>query len=66
MISYKPFWATLKEKGVSTYNLIKTHNISSSLIDRIRKGKVITTAKLDDLCKILNCKVEDIIEFVEE
>lgn len=66
MISYKPFWATLKEKGVSTYNLIKTHNISSSLIDRIRKGKVITTATLDDLCKILNCKVEDIIEFVEE
>lgn len=66
MISYKPFWKTLKEKGESTYTLINKHNISSETIDRIRKGKGITTSKIDDFCKILDCKVEDIIEYIKE
>ena len=65
MISYEPFWQTLKEKGESTYTLIFKHGISSATIDRMKKGGGITTAKLDDLCKILQCRVEDIIEYVD-
>ncbi len=63
MISYAPFWQTLKEKGVSTYTLIHEYNISSATIDRIKKGKGITTAKIDDFCEILHCRVEDIIRY---
>lgn len=66
MISYAPFWETLKKRGESTYTLIFKYNISSATIDRMKKGGGITTAKIDDLCKILHCKVEDIIEFIEE
>ncbi len=66
MISYAPFWKTLKVKGQTTYTLINKYGISSGTIDRIRKGGGITTAKLDDLCKILNCRIEDLIEFVED
>lgn len=66
MISYAPLWKTLKEKGETTYSLINKHNISSSTIDRIRKGGGITTAKLDDFCRILNCRIEDIIEYVKD
>lgn len=66
MISYAPFWKTLKEKGESTYTLINKHNISSGTLDRMRKGNGISTAKINDFCKILNCKVEDIIEYIEE
>lgn len=66
MISYTPFWRTLKEKGESTYTLINKYGISSATIDRIRKGGGITTQKINDLCKILNCRVEDIIEYVDE
>ncbi len=66
MIQYDPFWRTLKEKGVSTYVLIYKYEISSSTIQRMRKGEAITTTKIDDLCKILHCRVEDIIEYVEE
>lgn len=56
----------MKEKGQSTYTLINKHNISSETIDRMRKGKGISTAKIDDFCRILHCKVEDIIEYVED
>lgn len=66
MIRYDPFWKTLKERGESTYSLINKHNISSATIDRIRKGNGITTQKLNDLCHILGCKVEDIIEYVDD
>lgn len=65
MISYRPFWETLKKSNETTYTLINKYSISSSTIDRLRKGYGISTAKIDDLCKILNCKVEDIIEYIE-
>ena len=66
MISYRPFWETLKNSGETTYTLINKYNISSSTIDRLRKGNGISTSKIDDLCKILHCKVEDIIEYIEK
>lgn len=66
MISYKPFWNTLKNSDESTYTLINKHNISSATIDRLRKGKGISTLKIDDLCRILNCDVEDIIRYEKD
>ena len=66
MIVYTPFWETLKLRGESTYTLINKYGISSATIDRIRKGNGITTQKLNDLCKILECGVSDIIEYVDE
>ena len=66
MISYEPFYKTLKKKGISTYKLINQYGISRSLLDRLKHNKPITTVTLDDLCKILSCKVEDIIVFKED
>ena len=63
MITYKPLWETMKKKGVSTYILINKHNISSSTIHRLRHDQGVTTQLIDDLCKILNCNVEDIIKY---
>ena len=66
MISYAPFYKTLKEKGVSTYKLINEYGLSRSLLDRLKHNKPISTVTLNDLCTILHCKVEDILLFVEE
>ena len=66
MISYKPFWDTLKRKNITTYTLINKHNISSATIDRMKKGNGISTMKIDDFCKILDCEVKDIIEYIDE
>ena len=66
MISYAPFWKTLKNSKESTYTLIQKHNISSSTIDRLRNNKGISTQTINDLCEILKCKAEDIIEYIEE
>ena len=66
MISYAPFWVTLKQKGQSTYTLINKYGISSSTIDRLRRGKGISTAKIDDLCRILGSRGEDVIEYIDD
>jgi len=66
LISYEPFWATLKAKNITTYTLINKHNISSATIDRMKKNGGISTMKIDDFCRILNCEVQDIIKYVEK
>ncbi len=66
VISYAPFWETLKRKNVSTYALIYKHGISSATIDRMKKGMGISTMKIDDFCRILDCSVGEVIEYVPD
>ena len=66
MISFEPFWKTLEKRGITTYQLIKKYNISSATIDRMKKGGGISTMKIDDFCRILDCKVEDVILYRSE
>ncbi len=55
MITYAPFWKTLKENGLTTYQLMKYDKFSSSTIHRLRHNLPIDTKTLDKLCKALNC-----------
>ena len=66
MISYEPFYKTLKAKNVSTYKLINTFVISRSLLDRLKHNKPISTTTLNDLCAYLDCNIEDIIVYVKD
>lgn len=61
MISYAPFWKTLKKSKESTYTLIHVHGVSSSTIQRLRENKHISTLTINDLCRILDCNVKDIL-----
>ena len=64
MISYNPFWQTLCASKESTYTLVKDYRISSSTIDKLRHNKPITTTTLNDLCRILNCPIEAVAEYI--
>lgn len=64
MISYAAFWVTLKESQESTYTLIKNHHISSSTLDKLRKNRPLNTTTINDLCRILNCRVQDVMEYI--
>lgn len=66
MISYQPLWATMAKKGASTYTLQVKGGISSSTIRRLKANESVSTNTLDALCKILNCTISDIIEYVKE
>ena len=62
---YDKLWATMKEKGVSQYKLIRQFGVSTGQLDRLRKNENISTYTLDKLCTALHCRIEDIIEYVE-
>ena len=64
MIEYSPFWSTLKQSNETTYTLINKHKISSATIDKLRKNKPLTTTTLNDLCRILNCNIQDIVTYI--
>lgn len=66
MISYEPFYQTLKNKGFTTYKLINTYGISRSLLDRLKHNKAISTVTIDDLCKILDCRVDEILLYTPD
>lgn len=66
MISYKNLWQTMKEKGVTQYTLIKKHNISPGQITRLKRNESVSTHTIEMFCKILNCKVQDVMEYIED
>lgn len=66
MITYEPLYKTMKEKGFTTYKLINEYGISRSLIDRLKHNRPITTVTLNDLCTILDCRVEDVMVYTKD
>lgn len=66
MITFEPLWMTMKDRGISQYKLIKEYHISTGQLDRLRKNGNVSTYTLDQLCRILDCRLEDIAEYVEK
>ncbi|MBE6948623.1 MAG: helix-turn-helix transcriptional regulator [Ruminococcaceae bacterium] len=66
MIRYDPLWRTLKKKNISQYKLIKDYGIDKAQLQRLRANSVVKTVILDTLCSILDCPIEDIIEYVPD
>jgi len=66
MISYEPFWKTAKEKSLTNYALTKKLKVKESTLYRMRKGRPMTTTTLDELCRVLNCEVQDIVCYLPD
>lgn len=64
-ISCNKLWKLLIDKGMTKMDLKEAAGISGASIAKLGKGANITTDVLLKICKALNCKVEDIIETVE-
>lgn len=66
MIKYDHLWITMKEKGITQYNLYTKHRMNPSQLDRLRHNKNVEVNTIDKLCNILHCKVEDIMEHFDD
>ena len=62
MIDYSPLWATMKQAGVSQYQLLKA-GIDNKTLDSLKKNKNITLLTVERLCSILRCTPNDIVQF---
>lgn len=66
MISYDRLWRTMKAKGMSQYALIKKYNISPGQLTRLKRNESVSTHTIEVFCRILDCNVEDIMEYVKD
>ena len=64
MIIFDKLWVTMEKKGVSTYQLRERCGIDSKTVRRLRANDNIETKTLDKLCTALDCKLEDIAEYI--
>lgn len=66
LISYAPLWQTMRRQGATTYTLQVRGQISSSTIRRLKTGQSVSTNTIDALCKLLDCGLQDIIEYIPD
>ena len=66
MIVYDKLWKTMKEKGISQYKLITEYKISRGQLDRLRRNERVSTYTLDQFCRILECDISDIAQYIPD
>lgn len=66
MISYRRLWETMREKHVTQYVLIYKMGISPGQITRLKRNEYVSTHTIEMFCKILDCRVEDIMEYIPD
>ena len=65
LISYAPLFDTMKRKKISSYRLEKM-GFSRATYYSIQKGNSISTNTVNQLCRLLDCSVSDIIEYLDD
>ena len=66
MIVFDKLWKLMEQKGVSTYKLREECGIDSKTIRRLRANENMETKTLNKLCAVLDCKLEDIAEYISD
>lgn len=66
MIKFDRLWMTMKNKGISQYDLYTKYNINRAQVHRLKHNKNVETNTLDRLCNILNCNIEEIMEHIPD
>ena len=66
VIIFDKLWDVMREKGVSTYQLREKCSIDSKTVRRLRANDNMETKTLNKLCSALDCRLEDIAEYVPD
>ena len=63
MITYDKLWETMKKKQVTQYWMISYYGVSAGQLGRLKKNNYVSTHTIEMLCDILECRVEDVLEY---
>jgi len=64
MISYTPLWKTLLDHRMKKQDLQSLIECSSATIAAMSKDKYVSLSIIDRICEKLDCRIEDVIEYV--
>ena len=63
-ISYNLLWKKLIDLGMSKTDMMRRANISTNVLARLSKGEPVSMDSMEKICKVLNCNIGDVMEFV--
>ena len=66
MFSYKPLMRMLLEKDMTKTELRIQTGMGMATLSKIGKNEYVSMATLNDICKVLDCRIEDVIEYVPD
>ena len=66
MIRFDRLWKFMEQKHISTYMLREQCGIDSKTVRRLKGNENTETKTLNKLCAFLECRLEDIAEFIPD
>lgn len=64
--SYEKLWIQLLKRKWKRTDFSKCAGISSSALAHMGKDEPVTMDVLGKICQVLNCRIEDIVEFIPD
>ena len=65
-VSYKKLFHLLIEKNMTNAQLQQEAGFSANIITRLKRNGYISLESVESICCVLNCGVDDILEFVPD
>ena len=65
-VSYKKLFHMLIDKNMTAAELQKEAGYSANISTRMRRNEYVSLDSIEKICRVLNCKVDDIVEFVPD
>lgn len=65
MITFEPFWAMLKDRKISIYDLEYKYNLNPAEISRLKHNHNFTLKSINRLCQTFHCQPSDIMIYIE-
>ena len=64
MISYKPLFMLLLERNMTKTQLRQAVGFSTATLAKMSKNEYISLETVENICKYLDCNIENVIEFI--
>lgn len=65
-VKYDKLFLLLEKKNMSNADLQKQAGFSANIITRLKRNEYIRLQSIENICKSLNCRVDEILEFTED
>ena len=65
-VTYKKLLHRLIDENISIADLQKQAGYSANISTRIRNDSYISLESVEKICRVLNCKIDDIVEFTSD
>lgn len=65
-VSYKKLFHMLIDRNMTAAELQKEAGYSANISTRMRRNEYVSLESMEKICRVLDCKMDDIVEFLPE